>query len=84
MEIQNIIFKIMNNYSNNWVRYYITKDVPEVNLPGEYVEIRSSYLTDLTFNDLLSVGFVIQKITTQMINNDAYCQVLFKRKLSTN
>lgn len=44
MNIEQIIFNIMKSNAHTWVRYWLSKEV-SVTLPGEYVEIRSSYLS---------------------------------------
>ena len=51
MNIEQIIFNIMKSNAHTWVRYWLSKEVL-VTLPGEYVEIRSSYLSyiSLTLN----------------------------------
>lgn len=80
MNIEQIIFNIMKSDAHTWVRYWLSKEV-SVTLPGEYVEIRSSYLSYISLKELFEAGFKIEKITPQSIGVDVYCDVLLKREL---
>jgi len=79
MNIEQIIFNIMKSNAHTWVRYWLSTS--GLTMPGEYVELRSDFLSDNSLNELFEAGFKIQKITTQKINADAYCDVLLKREL---
>lgn len=81
MNIEQIIFNIMKSNAHTWVRYWLSKEISGLTMPGEYVELRSDYLSDNSLKELFEAGFKIQKITTQKINADAYCDVLLKREL---
>jgi hypothetical protein len=81
MEISKLILNVITINPHNWVRYWVTKEFTGVTLPGEYIEIMSSFLSSDTLEELLDDGFKIDKITTQMINQDAYSRILLVRKL---
>lgn len=50
-------------------------------MPGEYVEIRSSFLSDKDLADILEAGFKIKSICSKKIDADAYNDVLLMREL---
>lgn len=81
MNIEQIIFNIMKSNAHTWVRYWLSKETSGLTMPGEYVELRSDYLSDNSLKELFEAGFKIQKITPRKINADAYCDVLLKREL---
>ena len=82
MNTEQIIFNIMKSNAHSWVRYWLTKEISGLTMPGEYIELRSNFLSDGMLKELIDAGFNIQRITPQMINSDAYCEVLLKRELS--
>lgn len=84
MKIEQIIFNILNNSVYTWVRYWKQKDISGLTMPGEYIEIRSNYLSRKTLQELSEVGFNIESIQPQKINADNYCDVLLKRELNNN
>ena len=60
-------------------------------MPGEYIEIRTFFLSGIELSDFLEAGFKINKIQSQKIDADAYCDILlyktdykwkYKEKLS--
>ena len=79
MILEQIIFNIMKSSAHNWVRYWSQKEISGLTMPGEYVEIRSSFLSENTLEELFSAGFKIHTIKSQKINADVYCDVLLKR-----
>lgn len=82
MNIEQIIFNTIKTNAHTWVRYWISNKTEGLTFPGEYIEIRSSLLTRETLKGLLDVGFKIEKIRSQKINADSYCDVLLRRGLS--
>jgi hypothetical protein len=50
-------------------------------MPGEYVEIRCSFLSDIELLEILEAGFTIKTIWAKKIDADAYCDVLLMRKI---
>jgi len=79
--MEKIILNIISSNAHTWVRYWKSKEMSGLTLPGEYIELRSNYLSGDELKELVEAGFEIQTITTQKINADAYCDVLFKREL---
>jgi len=79
--MEKIIFNIISSNAHTWVRYWKTEKISGIDLPGEYVELRSNYLSGTDLQELLDAGFIVDKITTQKINADAYCDILLKRKV---
>ena len=77
MNIQDIIFNIIKDHAHTWVRYWITKEQKGLDFPGEYVEIRSSWINGSNLKELLEFGFEIETIRTQKINADVYSDILF-------
>jgi hypothetical protein len=82
MDIKDIIFQIITTNAHNWVRYWVNEELSGVTLPGEYIEIKSNYLSRKPIQLLLDAGFKIEVINPKVQNQDAYCEVLFKRELS--
>lgn len=80
--MEQIIFNLIKDSHHTWVRYFMVKEVTGITLPGEYVEIRSSFLDGEKLKGLLDVGFEIETIRSQKINADSYCDVLLKRGLT--
>lgn len=81
MSTEQILFNILNKSSQTWVRYWENKEISGMTLPGEYVEIQSHFLTDDMLLELLEAGVKIQTISSKQIGPDAYCDVVFKRKI---
>lgn len=81
MSIEQIIFNILNKNSQTWVRYWKQKEISGMTLPGEYVEIRSHFLTNDMLQGILEAGFKIQTIRSKKIDADAYCDVVLMRKI---
>jgi hypothetical protein len=82
MSIQEIIFKIISSSNGQmWVRYWNIKSHSGMSSPGEYVELRGSFISNTYLMELFEAGFEIETIKVQKINADAYSDVLLKRKL---
>ena len=81
MDIEQIIFNILNKSSHTWVRYWKQKEISGLTMPGEYVEIRCSFLSDTELIDFLEAGFKIKTIWPKKIDADAYCDVLLMREI---
>lgn len=81
MNIQEIIFNIISKNPNLWIRYWVTKETTGLSFPGEYVEIRSGYISDAILGELLQNGFKIETIKTVKINADVYSDVLLKKSV---
>lgn len=43
MNVEQIIFNILNKSAHAWVRYWKQKEISGLTMPGEYVEIRCSF-----------------------------------------
>lgn len=84
MKIEQIIFNIINNSVYTWVRYWKQKEISGLTMLGEYIEIRSNFLSRKTLKELYDAGFNIESIKPQKINADNYCDVLLKRELTNN
>ena len=48
-------------------------------MPGEYIEIRTFFLSGIELSDFLEAGFKIIKIQSQKIDADAYCDILLNK-----
>ncbi|WP_106827669.1 hypothetical protein [Parabacteroides pacaensis] len=81
MNIEQIIFNILQENPQAWVRYWKNKEISGISLPGEYIEIRSHFLSANTLLEILEAGFKIQTISSKQIGPDSYCDVLFKREI---
>lgn len=81
MSIEQILFNILNKSSQTWVRYWKQKEISGMTLPGEYVEIRSHFLTNDMLQGVLEAGFKIQTIRSKKIDADAYYDVVLMRKI---
>lgn len=81
MNIQEIIFNIISKSPQLWIRYFVVKEQTGISSRGEYVEIRSGYISNATIKELLDNGFKIETIRTQKINADVYSDVLLKKEL---
>jgi hypothetical protein len=57
MNIEQIIFGIIKDNAQNWVRYWKTTEMSGLSFPGEYIELRSSWISDKTLKDMLESGF---------------------------
>lgn len=75
MNIEEIIFKILNYSAHNWVRYWVTKDTTR----EECINIRGSFLTSVIIDLLLENGFKIDTVQSKRIDADAYFDITFKR-----
>lgn len=78
MNIEQIIFNILKENPQTWVRYWKSEEISGMTLPGEYIEIRSHFLTSNALHEILEAGFKIQTISSKQTGPDAYCDVLFK------
>ena len=81
MNIEQIIFNILNKSAHTWVRYWKQKEISGLTMPGEYVEIRCSFLSDIELLEILEAGFTIKTIWAKKIDADVYCDVLLMRKI---
>lgn len=81
MNIEQIIFNILNKSAHTWVRYWKQKEISGLTLPGEYIEIRCSFLSDIELLEILEAGFKIKTIWAKKIDADAYCDVLLMREI---
>ncbi len=77
--MEKILFKIMQKNAHTWVRYFIVEKWDGLTTPGEYVEIRSNYLTTETFEMLFDAKFKIDKATG---TENESCEILFRRELT--
>lgn len=59
MNIEQIIFNLQS--AHRWVRYWKQKEISGLTMPGEYIEIRSSFLSDTDLADILEAGFKIKE-----------------------
>lgn len=84
MNIEQIILNVLNNSVYTWVRYYKKEEISGLTMPGEYVEIRSNFISRKTLRELFDAGFDIESILPQTIGVDNYCDVLFKRELTNS
>jgi hypothetical protein len=75
--MEQILFNILKKNPHTWVRYFVIEKYEVGVMPGEYVEIRSNYLTTEVFEMLFSKNFKIDKATGTA--NES-CEILFKRK----
>lgn len=46
---------------------------------GEYIEIRTFFLSGIELSDFFAAGFKINKIQSQKIDADAYCDILLNK-----
>ena len=79
MNIEQIIFNLQS--AHRWVRYWIQMEISGLTMPGEYIEIRSSFLSDTDLADILEAGFKIKRISSKNIDADAYDDILLMRKI---
>lgn len=79
MNIEQIIFKLFS--AHRWVRYWKQKEIIGLTMPGEYVEIRSVFLSDTDLADILEAGFKIKRICSKKIDADAYDDILLMREV---
>ncbi|KUJ54001.1 hypothetical protein [Chryseobacterium aquaticum] len=84
MEIQDIIFEILKDNPQMWIRYFRKTKHSGLTSPGEYIELRSGYIGSETFDKLLQEGFKIETIKTQKINADVYSDIFLKREVIYN
>ena len=71
MSIEQIIFNLLNKNAHTWVRYWQQKEMSGLTMPGEYIEIRTFFLSGIELSDFLEAGFKINKIQSQKIDADA-------------
>lgn len=81
MNIEQIIFNILNKSAHRWIRYWKQKEISGLTMPGEYVEIRSSFLSSIDLIEILKAGFKIKTICSKKIDADAYCDILLMREI---
>ena len=62
MSIEQIIFNLLNKNAHTWVRYWQQKEMSGLTMPGEYIEIRTFFLSGIELSDFLEAGFKINKI----------------------
>ena len=79
MSIEQIIFNLLNKNAHTWVRYWQQKEMSGLTMPGEYIEIRTFFLSGIELSDFLEAGFKINKIQSQKIDADAYCDILLNK-----
>lgn len=79
MNIEQIIFNLQS--AHRWVRYWKQKEITGLTMPGEYIEIRSSFLSDTDLADILEAGFKIKRICSKRIDADAYDDILLMRNI---
>lgn len=68
MSIEQIIFNLLNKNAHTWVRYWQQKEMSGLTMPGEYIEIRTFFLSGIELSDFLEAGFKINKIQSQKID----------------
>ncbi len=81
MNIEKIIFSIIGSNAHTWVRYYKVEKISGFTFPGEYIVIRSSFLTSNELNILFENKFKVENIQSKRIDQDSYFDILFKRDL---
>jgi len=81
MEIQDIIFQIIKDNSQMWVRYFKKTQHSGLTVAGEFIELRCGYIGSETLDNLLKEGFKIETIKTQKINADVYSDVFLRREI---
>ena len=64
MSIEQIIFNLLNKNAHTWVRYWQQKEMSGLTMPGEYIEIRTFFLSGIELSDFLEARF--------KINNNPY------------
>ena len=74
MSIEQIIFNLLNKNAHTWVRYWQQKEMSGLTMPGEYIEIRTFFLSGIELSDFFAAGFKINKIQSQKIDADAYLE----------
>ena len=79
MSIEQIIFNLLNKNAHTWVRYWQQKEMSGLTMPGEYIEIRTFFLSGIELSDFFAAGFKINKIQSQKIDADAYCDILLNK-----
>mgnify|MGYP006888188831 CR=1 FL=1 len=47
MSIEQIIFNLLNKNAHTWVRYWQQKEMSGLTMPGEYIEIRTFFLSGI-------------------------------------
>lgn len=50
MSIEQIIFNLLNKNAHTWVRYWQQKEMSGLTMPGEYIEIRTFFLSGVDTN----------------------------------
>jgi len=51
MSIEQIIFNLLNKNAHTWVRYWQQKEMSGLTMPGEYIEIRTFFLSGIELSD---------------------------------
>lgn len=82
MEIQSIIFNFLQKSAHNWARYWVTKEMQGFTFPGEYIEIRSHFISGKELQDFYTSGFEIDRIRPYKEEANCLCEVLLKRDLN--
>lgn len=76
MSIEQIIFNLLNKNAHTWVRYWKQKEISGLTMPGEYIEIRTFFLSGIEPSDFLEAGF---KYNLKKTDTDAYCDILLNK-----
>jgi hypothetical protein len=82
MNIEQIIFNFLNSSAHNWVNYWKNKEISGITMPGEYVGIRSRFLSKELLREFFEAGFEIETILPGKMDADSYCDILLKRKIT--
>lgn len=82
MNIEQIIFNILSKYPHSWIRYWIQKEISGLSMPGEYIAIRSSFLSGNDLLEIFEAGFKIESVLSKKIDQDAYCDILLMREIN--
>ena len=54
MSIEQIIFNLLNKNAHTWVRYWQQKEMSGLTMPGEYIEIRTFFLSGIELSDFFA------------------------------
>lgn len=82
MKIEQILFNLVNCSAHIWIRYWKNKEISGLTMPGEYVEIRTHFLSKEMLREFFEAGFEIETILSRKIDADSYCDFLLKRKIT--
>jgi hypothetical protein len=72
----------MNRSTHNWVRYWKNEKISGTTMPGEDIEIRSSFILKEMLREFFEAGFEIETILPKKIDADSYCDILLKRQIN--